>query len=179
MSVASPSAVYARRPGSADLPGGVPRTLADEHALLLGQVAARARELLAVVSRGGWPGAELAALAGYAQAEVLRHASDEETLLFPSGRSEAATRLARDHARLRAGIELLARAAAGEQLLSPGGLAAATRDSKNRQRVIQPRSGPEIKVVFTWLQHARIAALMAVHADVLGQTRGELAGIHN
>jgi hypothetical protein len=29
--------------------------------------------LLAVVSRGGWPGAELAALAGYAQAEVLRH----------------------------------------------------------------------------------------------------------
>ena len=34
----------------------------------------------------------------------------------------------RDHARLRAGIELLARAAAGEQLLSPGGLAAATRD---------------------------------------------------
>ena len=128
MSVASPSAVYAKRPGSADLPGGAPRTLADEHALLLGQVTARARELLAVVSRGGWPGAELAALAGYAQAEVLRHASDEETLLFPAGRSEAATRLARDHARLRAGIELLARAAAGEQLLSPGGLAAATRD---------------------------------------------------
>ena len=128
MSVASPSAVYAKRPGSADLPGGAPRTLADEHALLLGQVRARARELLAVVSRGGWPGAELAALAGYAQAEVLRHASDEERLLFPAGRSEAATRLARDHARLRAGIELLARAAAGEQLLSPGGLAAATRD---------------------------------------------------
>ena len=39
MSVASPSAVYARRPGSADLPGGAPRTLADEHALLLAQVA--------------------------------------------------------------------------------------------------------------------------------------------
>ena len=125
MSVASPPV---RRPGSAELPGGAPRTLADEHALLLGQVAARAGKLLAVVSRGGWPGAELAALAGYAQAEVLRHVSDEETLLFPAGRSEAATRLARDHARLRAGIELLARAAAGEQLLSPGGLAAATRD---------------------------------------------------
>src|SRR5207248_11164172 len=61
-------------------------------------------------------------------AEVLRHASDEERLLFPAGRSEAATRLARDHARLRAGTELLARAAAGEQLLSPGELAAATRD---------------------------------------------------
>src|SRR2546430_1221296 len=93
--------MYARRPGSADLPGGAPRTLANEHALLLGQVAARARELLAVVSRGGWPGAELAALAGYAQAEVLRHASDEETLLVPAGRSEAATRLARGHARPR------------------------------------------------------------------------------
>jgi uncharacterized protein (DUF2249 family) len=125
MSVASPPV---RRPGSAELPGGAPRTLADEHALLLGQVAARAGKLLAVVSRGGWPGAELAALAGYAQAEVLRHASDEETLLFPAGRSEAATRLARDHARLRAGTELLARAASGEQLLSPGELAAATRD---------------------------------------------------
>jgi uncharacterized protein (DUF2249 family) len=125
MNVASPPV---RRPGSAELPGGAPRTLADEHALLLGQVAARAGKLLAVVSRGGWPGAELAALAGYAQAEVLRHASDEERLLFPAGRSEAATRLARDHARLRAGTELLARAASGEQLLSPGELAAATRD---------------------------------------------------
>jgi uncharacterized protein (DUF2249 family) len=125
MSVASPPV---RRPGSAELPGGTPRTLADEHALLLGQVAARAGKLLAVVSRGGWPGAELAALAGYAQAEVLRHASDEERLLFPAGRSEAATRLARDHARLRAGTELLARAASGEQLLSRGELTAATRD---------------------------------------------------
>jgi uncharacterized protein (DUF2249 family) len=125
MSVASPPV---RRPGSAELPGGAPRTLADEHALLLGQVAARAGKLLAVVSRGGWPGAELAALAGYAQAEVLRHASDEERLLFPAGRSEAATRLARDHARLRAGTELLARAASGEQLLSPCELTAATRD---------------------------------------------------
>jgi uncharacterized protein (DUF2249 family) len=128
MSAASPSAVYARRPGSADLSAGAPRTLADEHALLLGQVATRAGNLLAVVSRGGWPGAELAALAGYAQAEVLRHASDEERLLFPAGRSETITRLARDHARLRAGTDLLARAAAGEQRLSPGELAAATRD---------------------------------------------------
>ena len=31
MSVASPSAVYAKRPGSADLPGGAPRTLAEMH----------------------------------------------------------------------------------------------------------------------------------------------------
>src|SRR6266516_2289854 len=51
MSVASPSAVYAERSGSADLPGGAPRTLADEHALLLGQVAAAAGEQL--LSPGG------------------------------------------------------------------------------------------------------------------------------
>jgi uncharacterized protein (DUF2249 family) len=122
----------ANRPGPADLAAGVPQTLASEHALLLGQVAARAQELLAGLSCGGWPDAELAALAGYAQAEVLRHASDEEMLLFPAGRSETATRLARDHARLRAGAEVLAGAAAGEELLAPAELAAVTCDFVGR-----------------------------------------------
>lgn len=61
-----------------------------------------------------------------------RHAqpprSDEETLLFPTGPSAAVSKLARDHVRLRAGIETLARASAGEQAMSPGQLAAAVRD---------------------------------------------------
>src|ERR1051326_4388201 len=116
------------QPGSADLPEGPPLTLADEHALLLGQVTARAEELLTAAARGQWPGTELAALAGYARAEVLRQASDEEALLFPAGPSQAAARLARDHARLRAAAETLARAASGEQALTPGQLAAATRE---------------------------------------------------
>ena len=49
--------------GPADLDGGGPLTLAEEHVLLLWQVAARAAELLTAAANGRWPGAELAALA--------------------------------------------------------------------------------------------------------------------
>jgi uncharacterized protein (DUF2249 family) len=128
MTAESPATGYVQQPESADLPWSAPLTLADEHILLLGQVAARAEELLTAAMRGNWPGTQLAALADYARAEVLRQASDEETLLFPASPSQAVARLARDHARLRSGTELLARAATGEQPLSAGQLAAATRD---------------------------------------------------
>ena len=121
------AAGYAQPVESADLPGAPPRTLADEHLLLLGQVAARAGELLTVAERGRWPGAELAALLGYIRAEVLRQVSDEETLLFPAA-AAAAGELARDHARLRVATEVLELAASGEQALSLGQLAAAVRD---------------------------------------------------
>lgn len=128
MTGVSPAPGYAQASEAADLPGGPPLTLADEHVLLLWQVTARAGELLAAAARGRWPGAELASLAGYARSEVLRQASDEETLLFPASSSPVATRLARGHARLRAGTGLLTRADTGEQILSPGQLAAAARD---------------------------------------------------
>ena len=128
MATMSPAAQYAQPPGSTELPTGPPLTLPDEHVLLLWQVATRAEDLLAAAARGRWPGTELAALAGYARAEVLRQASDEETLLFYPGASAVADRLARDHARLRSGAEALARAAAGEQSMSLSQLAAATRD---------------------------------------------------
>jgi uncharacterized protein (DUF2249 family) len=105
-----------------------PLTLAEEHVLLLRQVAARAEELLTAAGQGRWPGAELAALAGYARAEVLRQASYEEALLFPAARAREAARLARDHARLRSAAELLERAAAGEQPMSPEQAAIAARD---------------------------------------------------
>lgn len=118
---------YSQPARCTDPPGGPPLTLADEHMLLLGQVTTRAGELLAAGADGRWPAAELAWLAGYASAEVLRQVSDEEALLFPASPAPA-TRLAQDHARLRAGAVLLARAAAGEQILSPGQLAAAIRD---------------------------------------------------
>lgn len=119
---------YAQPAQCADPPEGSPLTLADEHMLLLCQVTARAEELLTAAANGRWPAAELASLAGYLRTELLRQLSDEEVLLFPASDAPAASRLARDHARLRAGAELLARAAAGEQILSPGQLAAAIRD---------------------------------------------------
>ncbi len=96
--------------------------------LLLWQVTASAEKLLTAAERGRWPGAELAALAGYARAEVLSQVSDEEALLFPAFPAQTVTGLARDHVRLRAAAELLARAAAGEQPMSPAQIAAAVRD---------------------------------------------------
>ncbi len=73
--------MHGQRTGSAGLTVRPPLTLAEEHVLLLWQVAARAEKLLTAAADGRWPGAELAALAGYAQAEVLRQISDEETVL--------------------------------------------------------------------------------------------------
>jgi uncharacterized protein (DUF2249 family) len=113
---------------SAGLTARPPLTLAEEHVLLLWQVTASAEKLLTVAEHGRWPGAELAALAGYAQAEVLRQMSDEEALLFPAVLAQAAAGLTRDHVRLRTAAELLARAAAGEQPMSPAQVAAAVRD---------------------------------------------------
>lgn len=63
--------------------------------LLLSQVAARAEELRTAAARGRWPGAELAALAGYARAEVLRQISDEEALMFPAAPVRQAAALAK------------------------------------------------------------------------------------
>lgn len=113
---------------SGDGTGRPPLTLTEEHALLLREVRARAGELMTAVSQGRWPATELAALAGYARTEVLRQASDEETLLFAAAPARDADGLARDHARLRAAADLLTRAAAGEQPMSPAQAAAAARD---------------------------------------------------
>jgi hypothetical protein len=119
---------HGQPPESAGPTARPPLTLAEEHVLLLWQVTARAEELLAAAARGRWPDAELAALAGYVQAEVLRQASDEEAVLFPAAPAREAAGLARDHARLRSAAELLARAAAGEQPMSLGQVATAARD---------------------------------------------------
>ena len=96
-----------------------PLTLAEEHGLLLRQVAVRAEELLAVTADGGWPARELQALLTYMRVEVLRQAADEERLLFPSyGSSAALDRL----------TEILAAAATDEGPHIPADLAATTRD---------------------------------------------------
>jgi hypothetical protein len=120
---------HGQRTESASPTARQPLTLAEEHVLLLRQVAARApEERLTAAADGRWPGVELAALAGYAQAEVLRQISDEERLLFPAAPVRQAAALARDHTRLRSAAELLARAAAGEQPMPAAQVGAVVRD---------------------------------------------------
>lgn len=114
--------------GTATATGRAPLTLGAEHVLLLRQVRARAGEVLTAAADGRWPGAELTALARYARAEVLRQASDEEAFLFSSTPAPRVAGLARDHARLRSAADVLDRAAAGEQPMSPAQVAAAARD---------------------------------------------------
>jgi hypothetical protein len=127
MTAVSP-APRGQRPGPAGLTARPSLTLAEEHVLVLWQVTTSAEKLLTAAEQGGWPGAELTALAGYARAEVLRQAADEEALLFPAVPAQTAAGLARDHVRLRAAAELLARAATGEQPMAPAQLAAVVRD---------------------------------------------------
>jgi uncharacterized protein (DUF2249 family) len=116
------------QPSESAVPTADPPTLAEEHVVLLGQVAVRTEELLTAVAHGRWPAAELAALAGYARAEVLRQTSDEETLLFPAAPARKVAGLARDHVRLRSAADLLARAAAGEQRMSREQVAIVAQD---------------------------------------------------
>ena len=107
---------------------GQPPGLADEHDQLLRQVAVRAEDLLAAAAVGRWPAPELDALVGYLRAEILRQVTDEEILLFPAcGAPRERDHLARDHAGLRAGIEVL-ELAAGNGGRSPTMLASAVRD---------------------------------------------------
>lgn len=91
--------------------------LAQEHSLLLQQIAVRGEELMAAIRAGRHPAPELDALLGYLRAEIIRQAVEEETRLFPAcSDAPGVCRLARDHVRLRAGVEALdlaARAGAG------------------------------------------------------------------
>lgn len=109
--------------------GRPPVTLTGQDAQLLEQVAIRVADLMEVSTAGRWPAVELQALVGYLQAEVLRQAGDEEGALFPAQHTlEGSARLARDHVRLRADIEALAQAAAGEGACSHAQLADAAED---------------------------------------------------
>jgi uncharacterized protein (DUF2249 family) len=129
-----------------------PLTLAEEHGLLLRQVAARAEDLLAVIAAGGWPARELEALLTYMRVEVLRQAADEEQLLFPSHTPSAALdRLGRDHTILHLITEALAAAATDEGPHVPADLAATTRDLlahlerhlSNEVAVLAAHGGPD------------------------------------
>lgn len=128
MTAVSLTRPHRQHPEPAGLTSRPSLTLAEEHVLVLRQVTTSAEKVLNAAEHGRWPGAELTALAGYARAEVLRQASDEEALLFPGMPAQTAARLARDHVRLRVAAELLNRAATGEQPMAPARLAAVVRD---------------------------------------------------
>lgn len=104
-----------------------PARLIDEHAELLGQLTVRAAAVLAGTYAGQWPERELRDLLGYLNAEVLRQAQDEEEFLFAAAAADPElSRLARDHARLRAAVGLLERTGAGDP--APERLNTAVRD---------------------------------------------------
>jgi len=119
--------------------GGSPASrtldLTEEHRQLLRQVAVRAEELMAAVRADRWPARELEALLGYLRAEIIRQTVDEETLLFPArGDAPGLGRLARDHARLRAGVEAL------ELMAQDGGRSLATLGTTVRDLLSQLES---------------------------------------
>jgi uncharacterized protein (DUF2249 family) len=111
-----------------------PSTLAEEHALLMREVAKRERAVLEETSRGRLPQPELQELLKYLHLEVLRQATDEQWLLFRSdhGDPAALAQLRRDHLDLRLAIDVLSGSAAATgtdaRTLTPSQLAATTRD---------------------------------------------------
>jgi predicted DNA-binding ribbon-helix-helix protein len=67
-----------------DRRSAVAGTLAREHAQLMREVARRASPITTLLdTRAAWPHAELGTLATFLRVMVLRHVSDEETLLYP------------------------------------------------------------------------------------------------
>ncbi|MEU8398325.1 hemerythrin domain-containing protein [Nonomuraea sp. NPDC048892] len=104
-------------------------TLTAEHAHLLTQITDRARRVLQIASHDRWPRRELTTLARYLRAELIRQLTDEERLLFPAHEATPElSRLARDHARLRACVDTIATAARGRGTRSPAQIATTVRD---------------------------------------------------
>ena len=104
--------------------------LAEEHALLLNQVAARADAVLEAGAAGRWPTRELADLIAYLRSELIGQTRTEESLLFTGADTdsgEAFGRLARDHVRLRYALEALADAGSAQGSRGPEALAATVR----------------------------------------------------
>ena len=56
---------------------------------------------------------------------------------------------------------------------------ATKRNQENTQRVVQFAAGAKVAVCLSSLQDACVPRLVARHADVVGQPRGELGGVCN
>lgn len=101
--------------------------LAGQHAFLLNEVNARARNLLSEADQGRWPAAELHRFLDYLHLEVLRQLTDEEWLVFRRYHQDPQNLapLHEEHLQLRATIEALTAASADVE--APQELAAAIR----------------------------------------------------
>jgi hemerythrin-like domain-containing protein len=109
--------------------------LTAEHARLLRQVTGLVDDLLNAIASAQWPGRQLQTLVGFLQTEVLQQATREEHLLFPAHATPSQiARLNRDHARVRAAVDVLQRAASGESSQSHEQLAATARSLLNQLR---------------------------------------------
>ncbi len=53
------------------------------------------------------------------------------------------------------------------------------RELENREHLVRPDAGPEVRKILSRLQHARIAALMAHYADLFGQAWPKPGGVNN
>jgi hypothetical protein len=96
--------------------------------LMLAHVSGIIDELLLVTSRDQWPAAELVSLVGCLREGVLERVAHEERELIDFDQSDrSVAHLHRDHARLRAATEVLARVAAGEGTRSSAHVAAMAR----------------------------------------------------
>jgi uncharacterized protein (DUF2249 family) len=107
-----------------------PDRLAAEHADLLRNVVSRADDVLAGAATSRWPERELADLVDYLRSELITQTRIEEQLLFVNAEhafSEAMSRLARDHARLRYALEALVAFAGGHGRRDAQSLAATVR----------------------------------------------------
>jgi uncharacterized protein (DUF2249 family) len=93
-----------------------PQSLADEHAVLVDHVSARAEAVLRAVDENRWPDVELRRLVDHLRYELLDQAGHEERLLFPlvGGCASPQVRpLLAEHAALRALTEQLGALAVG------------------------------------------------------------------
>ena len=113
---------------------GSVESLAEEHQLLVSEVATRAQAVLGRIRGGTWPTAELRALVDYLQVEVLRQLVDEEWLLYRDARHATAelNQLRSDHLDLRMTIDRLTQAAIDSQALTAAALAATVHDLQQR-----------------------------------------------
>src|SRR5580658_3303433 len=56
---------------------------------------------------------------------------------------------------------------------------AVKRNDKDTERRVQRFAGSNVAVVFAWMKDPRVAGLVALHANVIRQPRGQLSGIHD
>lgn len=96
--------------------------------LMLAHVSGIVDDLLLVTSRDQWPAAELVSLVGCLREGVLERVAHEEREFIDLDQSDRSmAHLKRDHVRLRAATEVLARVAAGEGTRSSAQVAAMAR----------------------------------------------------